>query len=115
MSSISGQIQGLKIGMQSIADSGAQKEELTKLIEEQNAALSNCLKVCISAFQETVKDSGSVIKNAAAYDDARQLVGTIGNVDSEIQGSTIDLAVARDRARQTVGSVEGNIALEFMK
>jgi hypothetical protein len=115
MNGISGQIQGMEIGMQAIVDFGAEKDELKQALNDQNAALGQCLKVCMAALSGVNQTTGNAVKYARAYDDARMLVGTIGNVSSEVAITTIGEMSAHQRARVMGGRVEGNIALEFMK
>jgi hypothetical protein len=115
MSGISGQTQGMEIGMQAVVEFGAEKHELKQALSEQNAALGQCLKVCMAALNGVNQTTGNAIKYAQAYDDARMLVGTIGNVSPKVVATTVGEMSAHQRARVMGGKVEGSVALEFMK
>ena len=101
--------------MQAIVEFGAEKDELKHALNEQNAALGQCLKVCMAALSGANQMTGNAINYARAYDDARILVGTIGNVSSDVAATTVGEMSAHQRARVMGGRVEGSIALEFMK
>ena len=70
MSGISGQIQGMEIGMQAVVEFGAEKDELKQALSEQNAALGQCLKVCMAALNGANQTTRNEIKYARAYEDA---------------------------------------------
>jgi hypothetical protein len=114
MNSLSGQVQGLEIGMQAVLDFGPQEDDLVRTLNEQTAAIGQCLKVCMAALSGTTKTSGNTIKYARAFDNARQLVGTIGKVTPGGPTNRIDVMIAQDRAQQMGGSIEGKVALDFM-
>jgi hypothetical protein len=114
MNSLSGQIQGLEIGMQAVAEFGEQKEELMQALAEYNSALGQCLKACMAALSETTAKTGNTIKYARAFDDAKMLIGTIGNVAPGGPANLIEVAIAQDRAKVMAGSVDGDTALAFM-
>lgn len=115
MSGISGQTQGIEIGIQAIVEFGAEKHELKQALSEKNAALGQCLKACMAALNGANQTTRNEIKYARAYDDARMLVGTIGNVSPGIAATTVGEMSAHQRARVMGGEVEGSVALEFMK
>jgi len=110
---ISGQIQGIETGMKAVVDFGAQKEDLIRSLDRQNAAVYHCMNVCMSTLSGTPTTASGTIKYARAFDDSRQLIGTIGSVPPG-QVNTIDVIIAQDRARQMGGKIEGGIALSFM-
>lgn len=115
MSVISGQIQGLEISMQSVADSNPDKlEAIMKALEEHNTALGQCLKACTSALAETSKRTGTTIKHAEALNEARQLIGIIGKVDPGGEQAVIESMTARDHATQFGGQISTEVALAML-
>jgi hypothetical protein len=115
MGSISGQIQGMEIGMQAIIEFGAEKDELKQALNEQNAALGQCLKVCMAALSGVNQKTGNAVKYARAYDEAKQIVGTIGYVTPGGATTTIEEMTAHQRAKQVGGTVNTEFALAFFK
>lgn len=94
---LTGQMQGLQIGLQAILDASAeshelvsanprrqlteaQKSEVLRAIEQQNIALSHCYRACMAAFEETTKATGHTYKYVKASKQARLLMGDLGNV-----------------------------------
>lgn len=94
---LTGQMQGLQIGLQAILDASAeshelvsanprrqlteaQKSEVLRAIEQQNIALSHCYRACMAAFEETTKATGHTYKYVKASKKARLLMGDLGNV-----------------------------------
>jgi hypothetical protein len=115
MGGISGQIQGMEIGMQAIAEFGAEKDELKQALGEQNAALGQCLRVCMAVLSGVNQKTGNAVKYARAYDDAKQMVGTIGYVTPGGATTTIGEMTAHQRAQQVGGTVNTEFALAFFK
>jgi ABC-type transporter Mla subunit MlaD len=116
INNISGQIQGLEISAQTVSDFAVQRDGLLKALEDHNKALTQCLKACTSALDETAHKTGSLtFKYAKALDDARQLIAaTVGNVNTG--GGTVEAGtiIAQDRADQMVAqSVAHDVALSF--
>jgi hypothetical protein len=113
LTNISGQIQGIETGMKAVVDFGAQKDDLMRSLERQNAAVCHCLNACMSSLSSGTPTACGTVKYARAFDDSRQLIGTIGSVQPG-PVNTIDVIIAQDRARQMGGKIEGGIALSFM-
>jgi len=114
MSGITGQMQGISIGMQAIAEFGAEKDDLKRALDEQNAALGQCLKVCMVVLNSSNKTTGNEVKFARAYDEARQLVGAIGYVQPGGATVTVGEMTAHGQAEQVGGVVSDDFALAFM-
>ncbi len=115
MCTISGQIQGLEISMNAVDESGRDKSEvILKALEEHNTAFRQCLKACTSALAETAKGTGTTVKYAEALNDARQLIGVIGNVDPGGETAIIEVMIAKDRAVQFGGSISSDVALAML-
>jgi len=115
MNTISGQVQGMEIGMQAVAEFGAQKEELIRAMENQNVALAQCLKACTTALSTTTKSLGHEYKYARALDDAIQLVGNVGSVRGGGASHRYNVVLGQDRAQQILGDTEGNVALAILR
>lgn len=93
---LTGQIRGLQIGLQAILDASsesqervegdprhqlteAQQSEVLHSIEQQSIALSHCYRACMVAFKETTKATGHDYKYVKASNQARLLMGDLGN------------------------------------
>ena len=116
MGKISGQIQGLEIGAQTVAGFAGQKDELLNALEDHNKALAQYLKACTSALDETNHRTGNLdVKHARVLDDARQLIAaTVGNVNPGGGIVEVGTVIAQDRADQLVAqSVAQDVALSF--
>ncbi len=114
MNRLSGQMQGIEISQQAAIDAGASHTEFAHVMEQQNIALAACLKSCTAALSSTAQSTGNTFKYARAFDDARQLIGTIGDVGGGGSANTFDVLIAQDRSRQMAGSIDGKLALDFM-
>jgi hypothetical protein len=119
MDRLSGQIQGMDISMQAVIAASAQhqqapQQELIQTMEQQNGAIVACLRFCMTALSSTTQSTGNTFNYVRAFDDARQLVGNIGNVTAGGPANTFDVLIAQDRAKQMAGSIEGGIALGIM-
>jgi hypothetical protein len=106
-------MQGIQIGMQAIADFGAGKDDLKRTLDEQNAALGQCLKACMAALSSANKTTRNEVKFARAYDEAKQLVGTVGYVQPGGATVTIGEATAHGQAWQAVGGFNEDFAMGF--
>ena len=114
MNRLSGQIQGIEISQQAAIEAGAPQREFANIMEQQSIALAACLKSCTVALSSTAQSTGNTFKYARTFDDARQLIGTIGDVRGGGPANTFGTLIAQDRSRQMAGSVEGKVALDFM-
>lgn len=68
----------------------------------------------MAALSETTAKTGNTFKYTRAFDDAKMLIGTIGNVAPGGPANLIEVAIAQDRAKMIAGSVDGATALAFM-
>jgi hypothetical protein len=57
-----------------------QQSEILHSIEQQNIALSHCYQACMAVFKETTKATGHDYKYVKASNQARLLMGDLGNV-----------------------------------
>ena len=68
----------------------------------------------MAALSGVTQSTGNVFKYVRAFNDAKQLVGNIGEVSAAGPTNTFDVLIAQDRAKQIAGSIEGRVALDFM-
>lgn len=115
LETVTSQIQGLSIGMQAVIEFGAEKNELMSALEEQTKMLTQCARVCMPVLEAAAKIEGNTVRYAVALDEARQLVGVIGDVKAGGATVAIDQLIAKDKARQMGGTISGDVALAFMK
>lgn len=115
MSDISGQIQGMAISMQAIVDFGTQEKGLMEVMEKQNVALAQCLKVCTTALSSAAKTSGHEYKYVRALDNALQLVGNVGNVNSGGASHVYSAVLGQDQSVQVLRDMDGSTALAFFR
>ena len=114
MNRLLGQMQGIEMSQRATIIAGAPKTEFAHIMEQQNIALAACLKSCTGALSSTAQSMENTFKYARAFDDARQLVGTIGDVRGCGPANTFDVLIAQDRSKQMAGSIDGKLALDFM-
>ncbi|KAF2458146.1 hypothetical protein BDY21DRAFT_371041 [Lineolata rhizophorae] len=127
---LTGQMQGLQIGLQAVLDAGSQNNELVQddsqdqlaeirqsqilgAIEQQNVALNHCYRACMAAFKETTKATGHEYKYVKASNQARLLMGDLGNVEGGAQHSFTNLEVTGGWV--VAGNMEGASAKDFFK
>lgn len=115
MTSISGQIQGVEIGMQALSDFDTQKNELMAAMEQQSLALAQCLKACTTALSSTSESSGHKYLYTKAIGNAIQLVGNVGQTGTGGTSHTYSQVIGENDAQQVVGDVEGQIALAMFR
>jgi hypothetical protein len=128
---LTGQMQGLQIGLQAFLDAGAQSRELITTapqrelaeaqeskvllaIEQQNIALGHCYRACMAAFKETTQATGHTYKYVEASNEARLLAGDFGNVPAGVTHS-FEKVIAKDKARVVAGNMDGQYAKDFFK
>ena len=115
MSSISGQMQGLDIGIHAVAESNANNTvAILNMLGEQNASMKRCLEACTNVLAASSEETGTTVRYAEAIDAAQQLIGNIGNVDPSSKASVIDKMIARNNALQIGGNVSAEVALAVL-
>lgn len=123
-------MQGLQIGLQAILDAGsagerltgadrqfhlteAQRSETAEVIEKQNIALSHCYRACMAALQETTKATGHDYKFVKASNQARLLMGDLGNVQGAALHTFSNIEV--EGGWVVAGNMAGDSAKDFFK
>lgn len=124
------QMQGLQIGLQDILDANAEscelvetdlRRQLTEIqqsqvlhtIEQQSIALSHCYRACMAAFKETTKATGHDYKYVKASNQARLLMGDLGNVKGGALHTYSNIEV--DGGYVVAGNMAGEFAKDFFK
>ncbi|KAF7505378.1 hypothetical protein GJ744_000999 [Endocarpon pusillum] len=127
---LTGQIQGLQIGLQAILDASsesgelvqanpqcqlteAQQSEVLHAIEQQTVALSHCYRACMAVFKETTKATGHDYKYVKASKEARLLMGDLGNVEGGALHTFRNIEV--DGGWVVAGNMAGESAKDFFK
>ncbi|GKZ28019.1 hypothetical protein AbraCBS73388_008950 [Aspergillus brasiliensis] len=110
---LSGQIQGIEAGVQSIITSGVQTQGLVQRLEQQAGLLAECLKVCMTTWSGIKQTTGTTVHFANALNDSKYVIGNVGNVPTGGPSITVDTLVTQNRAQAIVGNVEGKVALEY--
>ena len=111
---LSGQIQGMQISVDAMRQGSGTQQSIPSTIEAQLQSFNECLKLCTVALTDVSKRSGNNFKFVGAMNEARQLVGDIGDVSSVGPGPNVEVMIARDKSRQMGGRIQGSIALDFM-
>jgi hypothetical protein len=89
---------------------GAERSKIVEAIEEQTIALSHCYRACMAALQETTKSTGHEYKFIKASDQARLLLGNLGNV----QGTAHTYHnIEVNGGKVVAGNMDGNFARDF--
>jgi hypothetical protein len=124
-------MQGLQIGLQAFLDASAQSRELAttdqqrelaqghdskvlRAIEQQNILLGHCYRACMAAFKETTQATGHTYKYVTASNEAKLLMGDLGNVAGGAK-HTFENITAKDKAHVVAGNMEGEYAKDFFK
>jgi len=114
MTGLTGQMHGLEVALQTVLDAGVKKKEALDALEEQHAALGQCLKVCVAAVSGIPASYGNTFGESRALDDAKQLLGTLGDVQPGGPPNTFHLLVAQDRAIQGAGTLSTEVSLAIL-
>lgn len=126
---LTGQMQGLQIGLQAFLDANAQSQELVTTtqqreltqaqeskvllaIEQQNIALGHCYRACMAVFKETTQATGHTYKYMEASNNAKLLAGDFGNVAGGAK-HTYEKVFVKDNAWVVAGNMEGQYAKDF--
>ena len=127
---LTGQIQGLQIGLQAILDASSankelneadhynqftmvQQSEILQAIEQQTITLSHCYRSCMAVFKETTKVTGHDYKYVKASKQARLLMGDLGDVKGGHLHTFSNIEV--DGGWVVAGNVAGEFAKDFFK
>lgn len=120
---LTGQMQGLQIGLQAVlhAVSGgdglyltkAQQSEILAAIDKQNISLGQCYRACMVALEETIKVTGHKYKHMKASKEAKLLMGDLGNVQGAALHSFSNIEV--EGGWVVAGNMAGDSAKDFFK
>lgn len=132
LSGITGQIEGMQLALDSLnlrSDNTIMRSEATrqfvtrsettdalKVLSEHDKALKQCLKFVTAVFSQSVEKSGDVtVGQTQAFDQAKLMVGTIGDVKAGGPDVNIGSMTARDSAKSFGGKVTGDFATKFFE
>lgn len=88
-------------------------ENTVRVLKEHGRVLKLCLESCTSGLKETTARAGTQVKYAKSFNDARQAIGTMGNVTGGESSINVEYAEAHDKSMQFVGSMDGESAKVF--
>jgi hypothetical protein len=122
-------MQGLQIGLQAILDANAsralvdgdlqnqltesQQSQVLHVIEQQSIAVNHCFRACMAALEETTKATGHEYKYVKTYNQARVLLGDLGNVTGGYLHKYGHVDV--DGSHVVAGNMAGESARDFFK
>lgn len=122
---LTAQLQGLQIGLQACLNAGAsddsglqrplsaQQCQAQRAIERQGDILGHCYRSCMAAFEETTKMTGHTYKYVRVCNQARFLMGNLGNVQGGAQHSFSNLDIQGGWV--VAGNMEKSSAKDFFK
>lgn len=99
-----------------VANVGLRQEDtdkISRVLNEHGRVLRLCLQACTSGLRETTARAGTRVKYARTFDEARQVIGNMGNVTGGGPPTAVEYAEARDRSRQFVGDLSEQAAEKF--
>ncbi|KAL4733369.1 hypothetical protein BDV11DRAFT_175766 [Aspergillus similis] len=127
---LTGQMQGLQIGLQAIFDASSQGEglietdrqfwltetqqsEVINVTEQQSNVLGHCYRACMAALKETTKATGHEYKYVKASKQARLLMGDLGNVKGGSLHKYSNIEV--EGGWVVAGNMDGDAAKNFFR
>ncbi|KAJ3534691.1 hypothetical protein NM208_g7437 [Fusarium decemcellulare] len=119
VSDFSGQIKGIEMAVQTMSLQAANisqsdVDNVVAVLNDHDRVLKQCLKVCTSALTETTAVTGTQVKYARTFEEARQFVGNIGDVVVGGPPTKVEHGEARGKSRQVIGNMDGDFAREFL-
>lgn len=130
VSTFMGKIEGIELALQSLtlSDTGTgsvrsekpvgavseQGKSVVDILNEHSFLLKQCLKACASGLAETTNTTGTRVRYACTFDEARQHIGNIGDIQSGGPAVEVDTAEARNKSRQVVGNITADFAKDFL-
>jgi hypothetical protein len=91
----------------------AQQSEVRHTVEQQNIVLSHCYRACMAALKETTKATGHDYKYVKASNQARLLMGDLGNVKGGALHKFSNIEV--EGGWVVAGNMAGESAKDFFK
>ena len=109
---------GLETALQSmmVANVGVRQEDVdsvARVLNEHGRVLRLCLQSCTSGLKETTAKAGTHVKYAKTFDEAKQVIGTMGNVTGAGGPTVVELAEAHGRSRQAIVDMSEEVAAKF--
>ena len=118
INNFSGRIMGLETALQSmsVANVAMRQEDVqhvARILNEHARILKLCLESCTIGLKETNKRTGTHVKYAKTFNEARQAIGSMGNVAEGVPPTVVEHAEARDKSIQHVGPMDRESAKSF--
>ncbi len=109
---------GLETALHSmmVANVGIRQEDVDnfpRVLNEQGRVLRLCLQSCTGGLEETTAKAGTHVKYAKTFDEAKQVIGTMGNVTAGGGPTVVELAEAHGKSRQAVVEMSEEVAKKF--
>lgn len=122
LSNLTREIQGLELAVKSpepttlaISDQNVLRARNDELLNEHGHMLRECLRVCTAGLEETTAVTGTRVKYALTFDEARQWIGNIGDVSAGGPRIDVEYGVARNKSRQGIGHMSADAAKDFFR
>jgi hypothetical protein len=109
MSEFSGRIETLLLAGDALSISGVMITQqdvtaVTQILNEHGKLLKQCLLFCTSAMNAAQpKTDGTYVKYAEAVEQAKQIIGNVGEIRSDAPNVTVDKAKAGGSSFQFIG------------
>lgn len=91
-----------------------QESKILQAIEQHNVALSHCYKACIVALRATTQATGNTYRYVSAADEAKLLVGNVGDVAGSA-GHLYEEISAAGNANVILGNMQGDYMRDFFR
>ena len=118
VNNFAGQIMGLNTALESMSvANGAIRHEgvqnVARVLNEHGRVLKLCLESCRSGLKDVTARGGTQVRYARTFDEARQAIGTMGNVTGCGPPTSVEYAEARNKSMQHVGAMDTESAKAF--
>ena len=118
VNTFAGQIIGLDTALQSISVVNAaigpeDVQNVAKVLKEHGRVLKLCYESCMSGLKDTNAKSGTQVRSAKTFNEAKQAIGTMGNVTGGGPPTIVEYAEARDKSMQHIGPMDTESAKAF--
>ena len=100
----------------SVENGAFRQEDVNKfamILNEHGRVLKLCLESCRSGLQDITARVGTQVKYAKTFDEARQAIGTMGNIMGGGPPTSVEYAEARNKSMQHVGAMDTESAKAF--
>ena len=88
-------------------------DNVASIMNEHGRVLRLCLQSCTGGLKETTAKAGTHVKYAKTFDEAKQVIGTMGNVTGGGGPTVVELAEAHDKSHQAIVEMSEEVAKKF--